>query len=220
MATKTDPYKNMSYRIITWKLRNSGMPEEIVMQTIERLKRERAERAKVRHAERVHRAAWAEVIEPLQHERRIVRTMVRYKTAEPAPERDEFVQAYNDVLVKTYGKLALLRKRGGMPEHSHWTDYVPEKVREAFAQALADIPTRNKAKVKIPFERTIPMDLHERRKGRLLRRTRTERLSAESNGDIDKAARLDEAIKRIHALAPNAYVPNTWHGMFEADELE
>lgn len=220
MATRGEPFKGLSYRVIAWKLRDKGMPETLVMQTIEQLKRDRAERTKERAARRVHRTAWDEVIEPLQHERRIVRTMVRYKTAEPAPERDEFVTNYNAVLIKTYERLVNLRNRGGMPEHNHWTDYVPDNIKEAFIQAAADIPPRNRAKMKTPFERTIPMDLHDRRKGRLLRRTRTERLTAESEGNIEKMYKLDEALDRIHALPPNAYVPNTWHGLFDADEMD
>ena len=213
-------YKGRSYREIYWLLRKDPrMSEAMVEEEVERLRRERAEQTKQRAAARVQRAAWGEIIEALQHERRIVRTMVRYKTAEPAPERDEFVTAYNDVLVKTYNKLVLLRRAGKMPEHTHWTDYVPASVKDAFVIALAEVPPRNKAKVKIPFERIDPMDLHDKRKARLLRRTYTERKTAVDNGDVDKAALMDEAIKRINDLPPNAHVPNTWHAMLkDADE--
>lgn len=209
-------YKGRSYREIYWLLRkDKRLSEEGVEAEVAKLRAERKAHTQQRAAARVQRAAWGEIIEALQHERRIVRTMVRYKTAEPAPERDEFVNAYNEVLTKTYGKLCLMRRQGKMPEHTHWTDYVPANIKDTFVETLAEIPPRNRAKVKIPFERIDPMDLHDRRKGRLLRKTYTERTTAVDNGDVDKAALLDEAVKRIHALPPNAHVPNTWHGLFK-----
>lgn len=212
-------YKGRTYREIYWLLRkDKRLSEDMVEAEVAQLRAERAEQTKQRAAARVQRAAWAELIEALQHERRIVRTMVRYKTTEPAPERDEFVNAYNDVLTKTYGRLVLLRRQGKMPEHTHWTDFVPADIKDAFLVALSDVPPRNRAKVKIPFERTDPYALHDRRKGRLLRKTYTERTTAVDNGDVDKAALLDEAVKRINALPPNAHVPNTWHGLFKVED--
>lgn len=209
-------YKGRTYREIYWLLRkDSRLSEQGVEAQVAQLRAERAEQTKQRAAARVQRAAWGEIIEALQHERRIVRTMVRYKTAEPAPERDEFVNAYNEVLNKTYHKLTLLRREGKMPAHTHWTDYVPANIKDAFIQTLAEIPPRNRAKVKIPFERTDPYALHDRRKGRLLRKTYTERKTASDNGDVDRVAQLDEAIKRINALPPNAHVPNTWHALMD-----
>lgn len=219
MTNMVRKYKGRTYREVEWMLRREGKwSEEHIIRTVEQLRTERAERTKQRAQTRVHGSAWGEIIEALQHERRIVRTMVRYKTAEPAPERDEFVLAYHNVLTKTYGKLVLLRKQGGMPEHTHWTDYVPQNVKDAFAEALVSIPPRNRAKTKIPFERTDPLDLHDRRKGRLLRRTYTERKTAIDNGDDDKAEQITKAIELINDLPPNAHVPNTWHGMFKAEE--
>lgn len=218
MTDNVRKYKGHSYRIIEWKLRHAGYPESEIIKTIEQLRKDRADKTRKTLAARVHKKAWNEIIEALQHERRIVRTMVRYKTAEPAPERDEFVQSYHDVLVKTYGKLDLMRRQGGMPEHTHWTDYVPQKVKDAFIEAITEIPPRNRAKIKIPFERTDPYALHDRRKGRLLRRTRTELKTAEDNGDDEKVAKISEALTLIHELPPNAHVPNTWHGLFKAEE--
>jgi len=209
-------YKGKSYREIYWLLRkDKRLSEEGVEKEVAQLREERKAQTQRRAAERVQRAAWGELIEALQHERRIVRTMVRYKTATPAPERDEFVNAYNDVLTKTYGRLTLLRRQGKMPEHTHWTDYVPATIKDAFVETLAEIPPRNRAKVKIPFERTDPYALHDRRKARLLRKTYAERITATDNGDVDKAALLDEAVKRINALPPNAHVPNTWHALMD-----
>ena len=94
--------------------------------------------------------------------------------------------------------------------------YVPSvQIKDAFVEAAAEIPPRNRAKIKHPFERTDPLDLHDRRKARLLRRTRSELQTVEEAGDMDKAERIRKAIEVINKLPPNAHVPNTWHGVTE-----
>lgn len=206
-------YKGKTYRDIEWSLRYSETPEPIIIDTLDALRKLRAEAKRKKLANRAADIAWGEIIEALQHERRIVRTMVRYKTAEPAPERDEFVASYNAVLTKTYGKLSMLRREAKMPEHQHWTDYVPEHIKEAFTQAAADIPPRNRAKMKQPFERTIPMDLNDKRRARLLRRTRTELQTARMSGDAVLVDEIEQALEKIKALPNNAHVPNTRHGL-------
>lgn len=206
-------YKGKTYRDIEWSLRYSETPEVIIIDTLDALRKMRAEAKKKKLANRAADIAWGEIIEALQHERRIVRTMVRYKTATPAPERDEFVANYNAVLTKTYGKLTMLRREAKMPEHQHWTDYVPEHIKEAFTQAAADIPPRNRAKMKQPFERTIPMDLNDKRRARLLRRTRTELQTAKMSGDAVLVDEIEQALEKIKALPNNAHVPNTRHGL-------
>lgn len=210
-------FKSLSYREIYWRLRKQEMPEASIEETITALRADRELMRQQKLAKRAADTAWGEVLEALQHERRIVRTMVRYKTATPAPERDEFVRSYNDVLVKTYAKLCLLRKRGGMPEHTHWTDYVPANIKQAFIDAAAEIPSRTRAKIKQPFERTDPYDLHDRRKGRLLRRTRNELKTAEDVGDEAKAEQIRTAIEVIKELPPSAHLPNTWHGVLKGE---
>lgn len=219
MTTLLKRYKGKTYRTIEWTLRSSGMPEPLILQTLETLRKERSD-AKVgklkRHASD---KAWKEVIEPLQHERRIVRTMARYKTVEPSPEREDFVQQYNDALTRVYDTLSALKRKGGMPEHSHWTDYVPSRIKHAFTAAAADIPPRNRARLKQPFERTLPLALYDRRKGRLLRKTYNELTTVEGNGDVDRAEQIRTAIERIRALPEGAHVPDTWHSLVQKDEL-
>lgn len=212
-------YKSRSYREVEWAMRlRERLSEDLIAQRLEQLRRERNEQKRERASKRAQRLAWGEIIPALQHERRIVRSMTRYKTATPAPERDEFVQAYNEALKKVYEKLIALRDAGSMPEHTHWTDFVPPKIKHAFVASFADIPPRAKAKIKIPFERVDTLALHDRRKARLLRRTLTERDTAEISGDTDKKEKIEEAIRRIRAMPRNAHVPNTWHGMFSEGE--
>jgi|GEM_PF-4941718 len=214
-------FDGMSYRDIRWRLHGQGLPDDLIEKTIATIQADRQERGDVQRRKKVHGKAWQELIAGLQHERRIVRSMVRYKTLTPAPERDEFVNAYYAALNKLHEKLTLLRRRGGMPEYGHWTDYVPQRIKDALTQAAAAIPPRHKAKFKDPFQRTSPIDLRNLRHGRLLRRTLKEReavlLRLETNPEDAQAKRkveiLDTALKRIRALADNAYVPDHWRDM-------
>ena len=209
-------FKGVSYRLVYWKLRDEQLPEPIIAQTIESLRAARAAEKAFKLRTRQANRAWDEVIASLQHERRIVRTMCRYKTVTPAPERDEFVQAYNALLIKTYEKLIAKRRLlGQMPEHTHWTDFVPEKIKAEFRAAAEAMPTRHRAKMKMPFERIDSFDIHDKRKARLLRSIASELKTAEAVGQHEKVARLREAQRILKEMQPPAHVPNTWHGLLK-----
>jgi len=229
-----NPYKKfdgMTYRDIRWRLRGQGLPDEIVEKTVEAVQEERAAKSNAKRQQTVHTKAWQELVSALQHERRIVRSMVRYKTAQPAPERDALISAYFDALNRLYEKLEVQRRRGGMPEHGHWTDYVPQRIKDAFAEEAAGIPPRHKAKFKEPFQRTSPIDLRNLRHARLLRRTTKEReavlLRLQTNPEDEQAKRkievLDMALPRIRSMPENAHVPDHWRDvvpeMFDKPEL-
>lgn len=225
MANPYRKYDGLSYREIGWRLRYQHMPEALIEKTIEGIKEWRAARTLEKRRKRVRETAWSEVISLLQHERRIVRAMLRYKTKDPAPERDEFVQAYFDVLTQLYERLLSKKNLGEgdpprkeMPKHSHWVDYVPEKTRRAFKLAADEIPHRQKARFKEPFMRVSTFELHDLRKGRLLRKTRKDLQAVEQrllvSPDDEQAQRkqhaLRTAVQRINAMEANAHVPNHW----------
>lgn len=219
-----NPYKKfagLGYRDIRAKLKRQQLPDEIIEKTITALQAERQEWGNLQRQKRVHTKAWQELLAAFQHERKIVRSMVRYKTATPAPERDELVESYFAALNTLHEKFVLLRRRGGMPEHSHWTDYVPQRIKDAFAEASASVPPRHKAKYKEPFQRTSPLDLRNLRHGRLLRRTSKEieavQLRLQVNPDDERAQHklkvLQEALKRTRAMGADAHVPDHWRDM-------
>lgn len=225
MSNPYRKYDGFSYREIGWRLRRQQIPEPIIQQTIANIKEWRAVRTKERRQERERAKAWGEVISALQHERRIVRSMVRYKTASPAPERDEFVQDYFTLLNTLYERLLegknLTRDDSGKriwPKHSHWTDFVPDKIKRAFKESAGLIPPRQKAKFKEPFQRADPKDLRDLRHGRLLRHIRKELLAVKQslviNPDNERAQRklhaLETASIRAKDLEDNAHVPNHW----------
>jgi len=214
-------FDGLSYRDLRWRLHRQGLPDAMVEKTVESVQEFRRARADIKRQKLVHGKAWKELIAALQHERRIVRSMVRYKTTTPAPERDDFINSYFAALDRLYAKLTLKQRQGGMPEHSHWTDYVPERIKDAFAEAAAGIPPRHKAKVKEPFQRTSPLDLHNLRHARLLRRTTNERatvmLRLQADPDDDRAQRkvqvLATALKRLAHMDADAHVPDHWRDL-------
>lgn len=220
-------YDGLAYREIRWRLWRQDMPDEIIEQTIEAVREHRKQLASAKAKQRERDKQWGEIIQSLQHERKIVRSMVRYKTKFPAPERDQFVQDYFDALTTLYEKLQSRWRLGReLPEHSHWTDYVPAHIKHAFAQASGEIPPRQKAKFKEPFRKADPIKLHNLRLGRLSRRIYKELdttiLTLDMNPDDAKAARkefiLRTALKRLKELPDNAHIPNHWRELVQ-DEL-
>jgi len=222
MSDNYRKYAGWAYREIRAKLFSEGQTPEMADLTIAQLKRQRSAQSIAKRQRKELDKQWGEVVEALQHERRIVRSMVRYKTKTPAPERDDFVASYFAVLTKLYEKLEKQRRIDlELPEHSHWTDFVPERTKEAFRVAADEIPVRDRAKVKQPFQRTSPISLCLRRKARILRYTRAtlettiERLDDDPENEklTRKEWLLREAIKRVNALPDNAHVPNHWAQM-------
>ena len=81
-------YDRLSYREIGWQLRYRQTPEELIDQTIAAIKEYRRQRTAAKAASRQRHKFWGELLHSLQHERKIVRAMLRYKTTTPTPERD------------------------------------------------------------------------------------------------------------------------------------
>ncbi len=226
MRSEFKKYDNLSYRTILWKLRGEGLPEDMVAKTIDSVKAFRMARKKERASRREIEKQWGEVIMSLQQELKIVRSMVRYKTKDPAPERDDFVKHYFEVLNKLYVKLNAQRQQSkALPEHDHWTDYVPHHIKAAMIDAANDIPRRDKAKLKNPFERKIPLDLFDLRKGRLQRATRAQLHTVREKIEQDpdnaqlkaKEKHIMQALDKINTLEVGEHVPNTWHGLVGHD---
>lgn len=222
-------YDRMTYRDIEWKLRYQQMPEPLIEKTLEAIKAFRAERTRIKRQKREADLRWTELIFPLQHERKIIRAMRRYKTVEPTPERDEFLEAYALALDKVLDRMKQIRhstKGVIAPVGDHWTDYVPEKVKDTLRDAALDIPPRHKAKFKEPFTRTTPLSLNSKRKGRVLRKANAELDTVETLLQINpKDARLIEqgnklrrAIYLLQNMPPDYAVPNTWHGVLGAGD--
>ena len=224
MADPFRKYDNLTYREIGWKLRYQQVPEEMIEQTIAAIKEHRRNLATAKAQVRAREKQWGEVISSLQHERKIVRSMLRYKTKEPAPERDAFLAAYMTALDTLYEKLhAKKRLERALPEHSHWTDYVPEKIKQAFIEEADLVPPRQKARFKAPFRKADPTKLRDLRFNRLLRHIHkhldTTIARLQINPEDKRYARqeylLRKAIHRVKVLPIDAHVPNHWTDMVQ-----
>jgi hypothetical protein len=228
----SDPFRRfngLTYPAIQAKLERDGLTQDQIAVAIAELRAHRSQQANLKRQRQQSNKQWSEVIQTLQHERRIVRGMMRYKTKTPAPERDDFVAQYMKMLDTLYEKLQSKRRLDhALPEHGHWVDYVPDKIKQAFTQAADMVPVRDRAKFKTPFQRISPPALTDLRRARLLRYTRAtlEAVIAKQEVDPDdnKAQRkewlLREAIKRINDLPFNAHVPNHWADMVRDVFLE
>lgn len=188
-----------------------------------------AEQKKHKRGEAAHKRQmvllWGELTAPLMHERKTVKSIMRYKGS---PERAEALEAYLLVLDKLIERLYLLQREKGKtpaqlyPERTHWGDYVPQRIRDEVCVLFDAIPHKAKAKVKRPFSRTVPAILHNKQRARLERRTLKELAIAERNyAHIEASekneqtiARIKEALKIIKGMQPNEPVPVTWHGLF------
>ena len=224
MRNAFSKYDGLSYRDITWTMRGEGLPEQLIQDTLEQLREFRRARTAAKAKRRQADKQWGEVISALQHERKIVRSMLRYKTKEDAPERADFVRHYFDVLTTLYERLKTKKLAAQeMPPHDHWTDYVPEKIKDAFRSESYALPRRDRAKAKEPFERKLPAELHNLKKARLLRATHKqlntvlEKLAQEPTSVkyAEQASAMRKALENIHALEPTDHVPNTWHAMVD-----
>jgi hypothetical protein len=166
---------------------------------------------------------WGELVAPLKHERKTVKSIMRYKGS---PERAEALETYLLVLDKLIERMYLMQREKDKtpaqlyPERTHWSDYVPQRIRDEVCDMFAAIPYKAKAKVKTPFARTVPAILHNKQRARLERRTIKELGIAEIDHTLDpsdKNAQTVEQIKRalkiIKGMQSHEPVPATWHGL-------
>lgn len=222
-------YMKLSANALHHALEARNLPPD----TVKEIKRIVDEQKQIKRKNDAHNRQmelhWGELTAPLMHERKTVKSIMRYKGS---PERAEALEAYYAVLDKLVDKLYLLRKDKDKtpaqlyPERTHWSDYVPQRIRDEVCVLFDAIPYKAKAKVKTPFARTVPAILHNKQRARLERRTLKELAIAERNyahieaseKNAQTIAKIKEALKIIRAMQPNEAVPATWHGFFEGDD--
>lgn len=223
-------YMKMSANALHHALIDRGLPPDTVQEIKRVVDEQKSAKRKYAAHKRQMSLQWGEFLAPLVHEHKTVRSIMRYKSS---PERAEALEAYEAVLDSVKAKLALLRKEKNRtpaqlyPERTHWSDYVPQRIRDSVCDAFAAIPHKAKAKTKVPFARTTPVVLHNKQKARLERRTRKELAIAERNYAYieasDKTAKtvanIKKALSIIKELQPTDPVPVTWHGFFEQEDL-
>jgi hypothetical protein len=200
------------------------------------------EERRVNRITRTHRTSeWANVLEPLRYELNSAKVGRKYDLTDTA--RVEAFDAYIAVMQKVLDKLThpskLLEQTPmqmakehnatgkGSPirnDGEHWTDWVPNKIKERIATAFFELPHRPKAKRKVPFQRVMLPDQHEKAKERLLKATQKEIDTLERRQmvapDEDRQAKLDrmrKALKIIEAMTDNEHIPATWNTLDVGD---
>ena len=191
----------------------------------------------------VRKQAWQDLIAPLRTELDNARVGRRYQTGTPEADelRREAFDAYIAVMDKLIKRLQwpakllecmptqwaeqLNAEKKGSPITNggvHWTDWVPPRIKNAISEAFADLPTKPRAKRKLPFQRVIPPDQHAKRKATLLKRTRTDHFTIErkwklnpTEENADLYINITKALEAIEQSKPNDLLPATWHGMLK-----
>jgi hypothetical protein len=192
-------------------------------EAVELVKEQVREMRKNLKAQRAHKRqldhTWGEFIAPLMHERKVVRSMLGYKAAKSGDARTLALQAYIQVLDTLRGKLELLKREKSQtpmqlnPERTHWCDHVPQHIKDRVVALFDAIPPVVRAKRKRPFERTVPVILHNKQRDRLLRRTTKDLGRAQSEGDEALTKQISQALDTIKRLPMGEPVPTTWHGL-------
>jgi hypothetical protein len=215
------------------KLLDKGTPRLVVNEMRDTVL---AQKEKLRR-HRIHEAQqnilWGDIVKPLQAERRNVRASLKYKAEDSTDPRAFAFEAYAVVLAKVHNRILDIKKTGkstpstyaeaeNLPNRGmHWTDFVPLHIKNRIMGLFDDIPYTAKARRKIPFERIVTADVHDKRKRRLVNRTTKELLHANQDHALsptqDTQARVDKlkaALAAIESLNDNEPVPTTWHGLF------
>jgi len=187
----------------------------------------KSENARTKQLDRL----WREFMSPLDVERDNVQGMLRYKASENDARR-EALEAYLTVLNALKAKMINHCKQDRMTptmvasdknlpnEGKHWTDWIPQKIKARVLDLFEQIERKPKAKIKIPFQRLIPADLHAKQVTRLKNRTLKELAIAEQSliidPDEDKASKVRQikyALDLMDVLDEDEPVPATWHGL-------
>ena len=174
---------------------------------------------------------WREFMSPLEAERDNVQGMLRYKGSEN-DERREALEAYLTVLNALKAKMlnhckqdrktpTMIASDKNLPnDGTHWTDWIPAKIKGRVLDLFEQIERKPKAKIKIPFERLVPAPLHAKQLTRLRNRTLKDLAMAEQAQELDphednesKVRQIKYALDLMDVLDDSEPVPATWHGL-------
>lgn len=177
------------------------------------------------------RTEWTKVLAPLRYELNSAKVGRKYN-GDNCPQRIEAFDAYIAVMEKLNEMLAhrakLLEKTPiqiamakNLPNNGeHWTDWIPERIKQPIHEAFMALPHKAKAKRKIPFLRTVTPKLHAKSKARLLSKTTKEIQTLETrilmqptDERIEQMRKMKAALKIIEAMDDGIFVPASWRGV-------
>lgn len=202
---------------------------------IEHIKDTVAQMKEAKRVDKITRAnrrkEWTKVLTPLRYELNNAKVGRAYN-GDTCPHRIEAFDAYIAVMEKLNAMLArpakLLEKTPiqiamakNLPNNGeHWTDWIPERIKQPIHEAFAEIPHKAKAKRKVPFLRTVTPDLHTKAKERLLKKTQKEIETLETRilmhpteERTAQLAQMQAALKIIEGIEDGVFVPASWRGI-------
>ena len=202
---------------------------------ITKIKNEVAAMKEAMRVDRITRAnrrtEWTKVLAPLRYELNNAKVGRNYN-GDKCPHRIEAFDAYIAVLEKLIAMLkrpaSLLEKTPiqiatakNLPNNGeHWTDWIPERIKQPIHDAFMEIPHKPKAKRKIPFLRTVTPDLHAKAKARLLSKTTKEMQTLETRILMqpteerqDQLKKMKQALKIIEDMDDGVFIPASWRGI-------
>lgn len=180
---------------------------------------------------------WRQLLRDLNYELANTRVGLRYKSARPTPERDEAFAAYikvleklSDLIANNYAQTGVtpsnLAKEKGVPNNGeHWTDWLPEHVKEKITAKFDGIPYAPKTKRKLPFQRTARPMRHSSKKTKrevLIETVRNELelvVRTIAVADTEKVRIKQHQLRQVLDWLENATdstaMPRTWHGVLK-----
>jgi hypothetical protein len=222
-------YKTMPLKDIKNLLIKRGIPAMERKDILDQARELKAEARATRSSAIIRRQSVGELLTPLRYEARLVRRMQKY---EGAPERDTALAGYLKVLDALEERLNAywatdeqslsdyVREKNVPNNGAHWTDFVPTHIKQRVNSLFSAIPPKAKARVKVPFERKVPMSAHYAAKDRLKRRTIKElnKVLAVHNAmptgrTEDIVADMRRALDLLDKLNEHEPVPTTWKGL-------
>jgi len=216
--------------------------KKVVAQRKEALRTERITRT-------VYKRAWQDLLDPLRRELNNAKVGISYELGGTVPplvaeQRIEAFTAYIAVMEKLLERFAFpskvldsiptqiakernaTKKGTFIPNNGlHWVDWVPSHIKNAIAQAFANLPHKPRAKRKVPFQRTVLQTQHERAKQTLTKRILTDQSKAERAYTINPSqeneyalAEVTQALEIIEQMLPNEPIPTTWRALLPMAE--
>lgn len=199
-----------------------------------RIKNEVAQLKEAQRVDKITRtqrkAEWDKLLKPLRYELNNAKVGRAYDLDDEA--RVEAFDAYILVMETLLTRFAQPMKAleatpiqmaldKALPNNGeHWTDWVPDKIKERIALMFEQLPPKLRAKRKVPFQRLSTPEQNAKAKERLLRRTQKEIETLERKQSVTQTEsgqatllKMREAMKIIVRLSTNEHIPATWAGV-------
>lgn len=196
----------------------------------------KAEKLKTYHL----RDQWGELLRHLTYELANTRVGARYNSRNPKPERDAAFAAYIKVMERLHALIkdnysqsgttpSVMAKEKNVPNNGeHWTDWVPEHVKDKVRFLFDGVPYVPKTKRKLPFQRTARPKRHASSKTKrevlieTVHREMEHVVRAQSVADTEalryKQQRLRRALDWLEQANERTAMPRTWHGVLRQIE--